>query len=254
MEHHVRLPTVLNDTGFVHVTVGAVLPTVCGLGTPGVPVMVAACRTEPERCVFHETQVVEERRVRVEGTKLEAVTLACKLHLFFYLLAFSREFYRVVQSLFLKACPSRRSFCFRARFMPLASSSLELFWGIRNRLKGLKHSSNQFPSKFSERIFTESQNNRGLNYTTFVANLMLTLFFQNVNLQQFANTHIVKVIPFWAKLRVFNTLLLFTLSYAFLYLAQTRTIVAVTHRPFTVVKGLFTSGNSQIVCDRHFPG
>ena len=31
-------------------------------------------------------------------------------------------------------------------------------------------------------------------------------------------------------------------------------IVAVTHRPFTVVKGLFTSGNSQIVCDRHFPG
>jgi len=32
------------------------------------------------------------------------------------------------------------------------------------------------------------------------------------------------------------------------------TLVAVTHRPFTVVKGLFTSGNSQIVCDRHFPG
>ena len=34
---------------------------------------------------------------------------------------------------------------------------------------------------------------------------------------------------------------------------QTST-VAVTHRPFTVVNGLFTSENSQIVCDQHFPG
>ena len=30
-------------------------------------------------------------------------------------------------------------------------------------------------------------------------------------------------------------------------------LVAVTHRPFTAVKGLFTSGNSQTVCDRRFP-
>jgi len=82
VEHDVRLPTVLNDTGLVHVTVGAVALTVCGLGTPGVLAMVAACRTEPERCVFHETQVVEERRVRVEEAKREAVTLECKLHLF----------------------------------------------------------------------------------------------------------------------------------------------------------------------------
>ena len=34
---------------------------------------------------------------------------------------------------------------------------------------------------------------------------------------------------------------------------QLDSLVAVTHRPFTMVKGLFTSGNTQIVCDRHFP-
>ena len=29
--------------------------------------------------------------------------------------------------------------------------------------------------------------------------------------------------------------------------------VAITHRPFTVVNGLFTSEKSQIVCGQHFP-
>jgi len=55
--------------------VGAVVLTVYGRGTPGVRARVAAHRNKPERCVFHETQVVEERRVRVEEAKREAVTL-----------------------------------------------------------------------------------------------------------------------------------------------------------------------------------
>ena len=82
MAHNVRLLTVLNEKGLVHVTVGAVVLTVCGRGTPGVRAKVAACRTKLERCVLHETQVVEERRVRVKEAKREAVTLECKLHLF----------------------------------------------------------------------------------------------------------------------------------------------------------------------------
>ena len=82
MAHGVRLLTVLNENGLVHVTVGAVVLTVCGRGTPGVRARVAARRTELERCVFHETQVVEERRVPLEEAKREAVTLECKLHLF----------------------------------------------------------------------------------------------------------------------------------------------------------------------------
>lgn len=72
---------------------GAVVLTVCGRGTPAVRARVAAHRNKPERCVFHETQVVEERRVRVEEAKREAVTLECKLHLFFDLLTFSRKVY-----------------------------------------------------------------------------------------------------------------------------------------------------------------
>ena len=64
---------------------GVVVLTVCGRGTPGVRARVAARRTERERSVFHETQVVEERRVRVEEVKREAVTLECKLHLLYLL-------------------------------------------------------------------------------------------------------------------------------------------------------------------------
>ena len=82
MAHYVRLLPVLNEEGLVHVTVGAVVLTVCGRGTPGVRARVAGCRNKPDRCVLHETQVVEERRARVGGAKREAVTLECKLHLF----------------------------------------------------------------------------------------------------------------------------------------------------------------------------
>ena len=70
VDRHVRLITVLNDKGFIHVTVCAVLLTVYGRGTLGTGrARVAACRTETERCVFHETQVVEERLVRVEEAR-----------------------------------------------------------------------------------------------------------------------------------------------------------------------------------------
>lgn len=86
MAYNVRLLTVLDEKGLVHVTLSAVVLTVCGCGTPGVRARVAARRTELERCVFHEIQVVGERRVRVEEAKREAVTLECKLHLFFDLL------------------------------------------------------------------------------------------------------------------------------------------------------------------------
>ena len=82
MAHHVRLLTVHNEKEVVHVTVVVVVLTVCGRGTPGVLARVAAHRNNPERCVFHETQVVEEQRVRVEEAKGEAVTLDCMLYLF----------------------------------------------------------------------------------------------------------------------------------------------------------------------------
>ena len=82
MEHHVHLLTVIDEKELVHVIVGAVVLTVCGHGIPGVRARVVVCRTEPERCVLHETQVVEEGCVQVEEAKREAVTLECKLHLF----------------------------------------------------------------------------------------------------------------------------------------------------------------------------
>ena len=44
-----------------------------------------------------------------------------------------------------------------------------------------------------------------------------------------------------------------TLERALRVRALAGTLVPVAHRPFTVVKGLFTSGNLQIVCDRRFP-
>ncbi|KAL9986514.1 hypothetical protein ACROYT_G000676 [Oculina patagonica] len=58
-----------------HVTRNVVLLTARGRGTPGVRVGVAAYRSKPERCVLRETQVVGERRVRVDGVKREAATL-----------------------------------------------------------------------------------------------------------------------------------------------------------------------------------
>lgn len=82
MAHCVRLMTTLNEKGLVHVTFDAVVLTAHGIGTLGVHARVAACRTKPERCVLHETQAVEERRVQVEEGKRDAVILECKLHLF----------------------------------------------------------------------------------------------------------------------------------------------------------------------------
>ena len=57
----------------------------CGSGAPGVHVRVVAHRDKPDRCVFQETQVVEERRVRVGGANREAVTLECKLQFFCFI-------------------------------------------------------------------------------------------------------------------------------------------------------------------------
>ena len=58
-----RTLTVLNDIGLFHVTLNAVLLTVCGSGTPGVRARVVVFPNKPERCVLHENPSAEERRV-----------------------------------------------------------------------------------------------------------------------------------------------------------------------------------------------
>ena len=78
MAHRARTLTVPNDTGLFHVTLNAVLLTVCGHGTPGVRARDAVYPNKPERYVLRETINVEERRVRVDGAKREAVILECK--------------------------------------------------------------------------------------------------------------------------------------------------------------------------------
>ena len=60
----------------------------CGSGAPGVRVRVVAHRDKPDRCVFQETQVVEERRARVGGANRETVTLECKLQFFCFINVF----------------------------------------------------------------------------------------------------------------------------------------------------------------------
>ena len=53
-----------NVTELFRVKRNAVLLTARGLGTPGVRVRDVACRGKPEQSVLHETQAVEDSRVR----------------------------------------------------------------------------------------------------------------------------------------------------------------------------------------------
>jgi len=67
-----------SDIGLFHVTLNAVLLTVCGHGIPGVRARVAVFPTKPERRVLHETQAVEEPLVPVKEAKREVAILECK--------------------------------------------------------------------------------------------------------------------------------------------------------------------------------
>ena len=84
----------LNATELFRVTRIAVPLTARGLGTPGIRARDAAYRNKPERCVLRETINVEERLVRVDGAKREAVILEYKSTLF-------HVTFHVTRSLFL---------------------------------------------------------------------------------------------------------------------------------------------------------
>ena len=79
MAHRARTLTVLDDIERFHVTLNAVPLTVCGRGTPGVRARDAVYPNKPERCVLREAINVEERRVRVDEAKREAVILISQL-------------------------------------------------------------------------------------------------------------------------------------------------------------------------------
>lgn len=64
----------------------------CGSGTPGVLARVAVFPNKPERCVLHESPSAEERRVRVDGVKREAVILECKLTGFPFFICIYKKF------------------------------------------------------------------------------------------------------------------------------------------------------------------
>lgn len=89
---HARFTILLNVVDVFHVTLNAVLLTGCGSGTPGVLARVAVFPNKPERCVLHESPSAEERRVRVDGVKREAVILECKLTGFPFFICISKKF------------------------------------------------------------------------------------------------------------------------------------------------------------------
>ena len=85
----------LSDIGLFHATLNAVLLTVCGRGILGVCARVAVFPNKPERQVLHETQVVEERLVPVEGAKREAAFLECKSTYFHFTFHVTRSSFLV---------------------------------------------------------------------------------------------------------------------------------------------------------------